>query len=156
MKIGIFCCGNYILGDDGFGIHVLRELQKKNLPENCKLFDVGLSGWNLLSYIHDFDKVIILDAINFIEEEGRLHRLGLEDMEKADESAFSTHRMGLNEILVLENFDSIGKLPDILFIGAEIKLNNHFTDLLSPSVREAVFNALEMVLAEVDREVISR
>lgn len=153
MKLGIFCCGNLILGDDGFGIHVLRNLQKINLPPNVELFDVGLSGWNLLTYINDFDKVIIVDSINTLGNIGKIHRLHLDDLEKSV-SVFSTHRMGLNEILILQNFQTENKIPELLFIGAEIQLSNYYTDSLTPELGLAVEEAVEIILMEINQDVV--
>jgi hydrogenase maturation protease len=153
MKLGIFCCGNLILGDDGFGIHVLRKLQKRSLPDYVHLFDVGLSGWNLLTYLGEYDKAIIIDAINYLGNVGRIHRLHLEDLEKSV-STFSTHRMGLNEILILQNFQTMNKIPELLFIGAEIQLRDFYTDILSKELLLAVEEAVKIILTEINQEVV--
>ena len=45
----ILGCGNILFGDDGFGPHVAKELQKNyNLPENVGVINAGSSVRNIL------------------------------------------------------------------------------------------------------------
>lgn len=64
MRAVILCCGNILAAADGFGIHVLDELRKRNLPKNVELIDGGTGGLDILNYIENADKVIIVDAVS--------------------------------------------------------------------------------------------
>ena len=54
----IICFGNLWRGDDGFGIHVFRELNKGCvLPKHVKVFEGGVAGLQALPYFEDCRKL---------------------------------------------------------------------------------------------------
>ena len=46
MVLGI---GNIIMGDEGFGLHVIRRLKEIGMPESIVLEEGGVGGFNLLN-----------------------------------------------------------------------------------------------------------
>lgn len=54
--------GNLLLTDEGVGIHVIRTLEKETLPPHVKLMDGGTGGLHLISWIQDYDRIIMIDA----------------------------------------------------------------------------------------------
>ena len=54
--------GNLLLKDEGVGIHVIRTLEKEELPSNVSLMDGGTGGLHLISWIQDYDRIIMVDA----------------------------------------------------------------------------------------------
>ena len=62
-KIVVMGVGNYILTDEGVGIHVIKELEKMQWPENVEIYDCGTTG--ILSF-HKFVEADILIAIDSI------------------------------------------------------------------------------------------
>ncbi|MBE3050465.1 hydrogenase maturation protease, partial [Candidatus Bathyarchaeota archaeon] len=54
--------GNPILSDDGVGIHVARELKKREMP-GVDVEELAASGLELLDVVRGYDKVVIIDAI---------------------------------------------------------------------------------------------
>ena len=54
MKTLILGVGNLLLKDEGVGIHVIRALENKNLPDNVDLMDGGTGGLHLLSWLQEY------------------------------------------------------------------------------------------------------
>ncbi|WP_455621224.1 HyaD/HybD family hydrogenase maturation endopeptidase [Parabacteroides sp.] len=54
--------GNLLLKDEGVGIHVIKALEKENLPAHVHLMDGGTGGLHLLSWLQGYDRLIMIDA----------------------------------------------------------------------------------------------
>ena len=54
--------GNVIMGDEGVGVHVVRALEKLQLPPGVECLDGGTGGFILLEPLQNADRVILIDA----------------------------------------------------------------------------------------------
>jgi hydrogenase maturation protease len=55
--------GNIFLGDDGFGVEVVRQLAGRSLPEGVTVADYGIRGYDLAYALLDRpDQTILVDA----------------------------------------------------------------------------------------------
>jgi len=55
--------GNIFLGDDGFGVEVVRRLMDRNLPEEVRTVDFGIRGLDLVYALQDgYETTILIDA----------------------------------------------------------------------------------------------
>ncbi len=55
--------GNIFLGDDGFGVEVVRRLAACNLPEAVRVVDFGIRGLDLAYALQDgYETTILIDA----------------------------------------------------------------------------------------------
>jgi len=54
--------GNTLLGDDGAGVHVARQLQDAGLTEGVRVLDAGTLGFALLPEVQDCGALIVVDA----------------------------------------------------------------------------------------------
>ncbi len=70
LKEVVFGCGNILLGDDGFGPQVIKELQENySLPDTVDLLDVGTG---VREFLFDYllsknglpNHLIVVDAVN--------------------------------------------------------------------------------------------
>ena len=56
--------GNIFLGDDAFGVEVVRALAKRPLPAGVSVVDYGIRGFDLAYALLDpWDVVVIVDAL---------------------------------------------------------------------------------------------
>ena len=136
------------MGDDGFGFYVLEVLKRKELPDHVELIDAGTGGLNLLSFMENADKVIIIDAVSSGSEVGEICRFTYKDLPDPASMYFSLHELGLVDVL------KIGKkvmsiTEDIIIIGVEIERTKNITIGLTTKVNEAVPKVVEMVLDEL-------
>ncbi|PHR27880.1 MAG: hydrogenase maturation endopeptidase [Desulfotalea sp.] len=100
-KIGIAGVGNYILADEGFGVHVVHYLEKHyDFPENVDLQDVGTAGIYMAPFLEECDLVFIVDVVDMEGEPGSFHYFGLDDVKAGNfQLRMSPHQLGLLEIL---------------------------------------------------------
>lgn len=54
--------GNVIMGDEGIGVHVVRALEKVQLPQNVECLDGGTGGFVLLEPLQAAGHIILIDA----------------------------------------------------------------------------------------------
>jgi hydrogenase maturation protease len=115
--------GNIFLGDDAFGVEVVRRLSARELPKNVRVSDFGIRGYDLAYALLDgYDTTILVDASPRGEPAGTLyviepdvcHTVTPEDQQNAIEA----HSM--NPLNVLRLAASMGgPLKRVLLVGCE-------------------------------------
>ncbi len=102
-KIGILGVGNLLLGDEGFGVHVVNRLQEEyRFPANVELLDGGTAGIMLSPFIEDKDILFVIDVVSLDAEPGSIHLFNHEDVCSGTiQTRMSPHQVGLLEILDL-------------------------------------------------------
>gem|GEM_PF-876560 len=150
-RIHIICFGNLWFGDDGFGIHVYRQLAKRALPQHIKLFDASLLGMGALNCFEDCEKAIVVDAIDYMGNAGKVHRQDIKDIKPAAAHYNTTHNLGINHLLQLLPIIFENKTPPtILIYAAEIaKLPENFSDQLSHPMQNAVGKTVQLIKQEI-------
>jgi hydrogenase maturation protease len=57
--------GNVLLGDDGFGVAVVRRMAEGPLPEGAELLEVGIGGMELVyALMNGCGRLVIVDAVH--------------------------------------------------------------------------------------------
>ena len=145
MKTLILGVGNPILSDDGVGIHVARELGKKGLPE-VHVEELAASGLELLDVVLDFDKVIIIDAIQTTNGvPGQIHVLEERDFEKSVHGS-SPHGVNIATALALGRKVVPERMPKkVVFIAVEAEDLINVKEQLTPKVQAALPRIVKMV-----------
>ena len=139
MKTGIIGVGNPLRRDDGIGIVLLEKLiEKKNdLPSDIEFVDGGTGGMNLLHMLALFDRVLIIDAVNFDSKPGTSKLFKSEDVcSKKSSINISTHESDVLKIINLSK--ELGEIPDELFIFGVQPKDASSGDNLSPELQKAV------------------
>src|SRR5262245_28140847 len=63
VPVVVLGMGNLLRRDEGLGIHALRGLQERYaLPASVRAVDGGTLGLDLLCYLEEADRVLVLDA----------------------------------------------------------------------------------------------
>ena len=103
--------GNIFLGDDAFGVEVVRAMAAKQFPNRVSVVDYGIRGFDLAYALLDpWDAVVIIDALPRGGSPGTLYMLepdlaGLRDS-LPDESMINPH--GMDPVRVLQFAFSMG------------------------------------------------
>jgi hydrogenase maturation protease len=149
QQIGILGVGNLLLGDEGFGVHVLRRLQEQyRFPENVELLDGGTSGIMLAPFIESKDALLVIDVVNLAEEPGTIHVYENRDVRAGNiQTRMSPHQVGLLEILDLCRLR--GNAPDWIEMITVVPADLSTRIGLSPALEQAVEPVIEMVLQRV-------
>lgn len=136
--------GNVLMKDEGAGIRVIEELARRNvLPEEVDLLDGGTAGYDLLSYLKNRRKIIIIDALKIDDCPGSVYRIRPEWlMDKP--MGFSLHEVGIME--VIRTLRMLGENPDIEIVGIVPEDISTMEMSLSGPVSRAIVRAADCVI----------
>ncbi len=115
--------GNIFLGDDGFGVEVVRRLAQRKLPAGVRVADFGIRGFDLAYALQDgYKTTILVDAFPHGQEPGTISLIEPDlqtfGSEEAPQSGVDTH--GMNPMNVLRMAASMGApLKGIMLVGCE-------------------------------------
>ena len=139
--------GNLLLKDDGVGIHVLRRLEKLELPGEVTLLDAGTGIHRLLEEFSRFDRLIVLDCVQAGAEPGAVFRFRPEDVRESRGVTTSLHQMGLLEILEMARL--LDRLPETVIIGIQPGDASPWGEELTPEVEARLDRVVQIVLEEL-------
>jgi hydrogenase maturation protease len=155
--------GNIFLGDDGFGVEVVRRLAGRDLPEGVEVADFGIRGMDLAYALQDdYEAVVFVDATPRGERPGTVYLIEPE-IEEDGEVTLDTH--GMDPVKVIKLSRALGARPTrTLVVGCEPQVvvsGEDYDDMLmelSEPVRAGVEEAVRLVVSlveEIDKEVRS-
>jgi hydrogenase maturation protease len=147
--------GNIFLGDDGFGVEVVKRLAGRELPEGVEVADFGIRGMDLAYALQDdYEAVIFVDAIRRGEEPGTVYLLEPE-IDEAGEVALDTH--GMDPVKVIQLARALGAKPArTLVVGCEpeVIVSGEHYEPVRAGVEEAA-ELVESLVEEINKEVKS-
>ena len=138
--------GNFLYGDEGIGVHVIQEMENRELPNHVELLDIGTSTMDLFSYLEGTRKVIVIDAMKAGGNPGSIYRCKPEDLIPKDERPISLHEIGLLESLAMAK--KTGMEIETVVIGVEPKVMDWGVEL-SEEVKDKIPLIIDVVLKEV-------
>lgn len=151
MVVGI---GNYILQDEGVGVHVVNHLKEMDLPEQVSLVDGGTHSYDLVDFFCQADIIIVVDALKAGGEPGTIYRAPLEDLGlKTDENSTSLHQMSFIEAVQMVNL--LGHHPQITVFGVEPKTIDWGLEL-TPEIAAKLPRLVELVTEEIQNHIASQ
>ena len=148
--------GNIFLGDDGFGIEVVKRLAGRGLPEGVEVVDFGIRGMDLAYALQDdYELVVFVDATPRGGEPGTVYLI---EPEIEEDGAVSLDTHGMDPVKVIRLARALGARPTrTLVVGCEPKViprrrggseTHPYDDMLmelSEPVRAAVEEAAKLV-----------
>jgi hydrogenase maturation protease len=146
-KIIILGIGNLVLKDEGVGVHAVKELENRNLPQGVEAIDGGTATMDLLSVIHESEKIIVIDALSSGGEPGTIYRCFPEDLMDADERPLSLHQVDLLDVLLMAR--QLGGNANVVIIGVEPEEISYGMEL-TPKVEAAVPKVIQAVFKELE------
>ena len=134
--------GNLLLKDEGVGIHVIQPLEKEELPPNVSLMDGGTGGLHLISWIQDYNRIIMVDATLDHNPPGTI-RLIRPRYATDFPPLMSAHEIGLRDMI--DAMILTEKLPDIQLIVVSAEDISEVGMDLTPVVQAAVPKVVKMI-----------
>lgn len=148
MKILVLGLGNALMTDDAFGVHAVRELERRHLfPAGVEVLDGGTLGLDLLPRIEEVDRLLIIDVLEMGEPAGTVFRLVGEEVPRAFANKLSVHQMGLQDLLAVAELR--GHLPAELVVWGVQPADIEMGLELSPAVSAAMEQVLSGVVEEL-------
>ncbi len=153
MKVLVAGVGNIFLGDDGFGVEVVKQLDTSGLPSGVKVADFGIRGVHLSYELLDgYDALVLIDAMPMGEQPGTV-AIVEPDLSEVAPAAMDAHSMQPAVVLGLLA-DLGGSVPRVVIVGCEpLTLDEGIG--LSPPVAAAVVPATAAVRQVLDALFVS-
>lgn len=149
-KILVLGIGNVLLGDEGVGVHIVRELQKLDWDENIKCLDGGTGGLILLEPMQNADHVIIIDATIDGAPVGTVRRLSPK-FSKDYPVSLTAHDIGLKDLL--DTFYLTDKIPQVTLFAVSIApLQEGLSVDLSQGMKKKIKQIKDLVVEEIDKQ----
>src|SRR5262245_38041928 len=148
-RILIAGVGNIFLGDDAFGVEVVRRLASRALPEGVRVADFGIRGFDLAFALLDaYDLAVLVDATPRGGHPGTLYVIEPEPEPSGTENVpVETHGMNLENVLRLVRSLG-GSPPPLRVVGCEPATFGSEEEPalgLSPPVGAAVDEAVRLI-----------
>jgi hydrogenase maturation protease len=113
--------GNIFLGDDAFGVEVVRRLAARNLPAQARVVDFGIRGLDLAYALQDgYETTILIDAFPHGQPPGTVSIVepDINEINAQPDSLVEAHSM--HPLAVLRMAAGMnGSLHRVLLVGCE-------------------------------------
>jgi hydrogenase maturation protease len=123
--------GNLVHTDDGLGIHAIQRLQgDARVPEDVALIDGGTFGLELLAYLENCSRLLLLDAVDVGQAPGTLVRMTGAELCGIPGGA-SVHQLGVADLLA--TLPLVSDIPrDIVLLGVQPSSTEWSAELSGP------------------------
>ncbi len=147
MILGV---GNILFTDEGFGIYVVEELEKRYVfPENVSIVDGGVLGVLLLGVMSQADHLIVVDVMRNKGEAGDIYRLEGDEIPERIRAKNSLHQIDFLEALTL--CQALDKVPEAVILGVEPEDIRTLSTEMTPTIGAKMDTVIDMVLNELAR-----
>jgi len=142
--------GNLVMSDDGIGVLVVQKLQREyRLPSEVSVMDGGTLGLDILPYLENIERLIVVDALETGKAPGSRIRLMGDEIPLALETKLSPHQMGLKDLLTVSML--MGHAPrEMVMIGVQpgsIEMGTELTPVVEAQLEPMLEDILETLKA---------
>jgi len=145
-RILILGIGNYLMGDEGVGVHLANRLLEGDLPPGVDVIDGGTGGFHLLEYFENYRDVILVDATLDNYPAGSI-RLIKPRFAVDFPPAMSTHDIGLKDLV--SALQLLGKMPAIHLYVVSIKSLQQQGIELTEEIENALNPLIEKIKIQI-------
>ena len=151
MKTIVLGIGNPLLGDDGVGVHVARQLRTRISHPLITIDESYTGGMNLLDLIRGYDRAILIDTVHKKEQSiGTIDRYDLSDLPTTH--SCNPHDTSLSEAIMLARNLGDKDIPNEIIIYG-ISLQKHcrvFTEQLSHPIQTAIPKTIDLIITDLE------
>jgi len=142
MNTLVLGVGNILLKDEGVGIHVIHALEKEALPSGIRLMDGGTGGFHLVSWLEQYEHIIMIDATLDDSPPGTI-RVIKPRYASDFPPLMSAHEIGLRDMMSV--MELTGTMPEIDLVVISVKDISEVGIELSPEINAAVSHVIKKV-----------
>jgi hydrogenase maturation protease len=139
--------GNVLLQDEGVGVHAVQQLEQRyDMPAEVRVLDGGTMGLDLLPFLEEAERLLIIDAVDAEHPPGTIIRLVNDDVPSVLQHKLSPHHVGVADMLAAARLQGclpgqvvlIGIQPHSLEVGMELSstLSARMPDILRAIITE--------------------
>ena len=123
--------GNLLMGDEGFGIHVVRRLKEVELPSYVRVEEGGVGGFNLLGYLEGVQRLIVVDVMMLPSPPGEIKLVKPSpELAEPGKVILSFHQVGVLDLVQM--WSLIGYEPETIFLVTRPQKIEWSTELSPP------------------------
>ncbi len=149
-RILILGIGNFLMGDEGIGVHIAQRMEKMDLPQGVAALDGGTGGFGLMGVFDAYDHIIIIDATMDGQPAGTI-RVTYPRFASDFPRTLSVHDVGLKDMIdALYLTKAADEMPRLYLITVSIEKIVPMTVDLSPPVAAAIEKGIRTALRLVD------
>jgi hydrogenase maturation protease len=143
MNVLVAGIGNVFLGDDGFGVEVIKHIAPDSVPAGTTIADFGIRGVHLAYELLDgYDVLVLVDAMQLNEPPGTV-AIFEPDVDAIDPAGVDAHSMSPAVVLGLLAGMG-GRVPRVVVVGCQPLTLAEGMNLSEP-VSAAVMPAVETI-----------
>ncbi len=142
-RILILGIGNYLMGDEGVGVHTIHALSKIDLPKNVDIMDGGTGSFDLMPILSQYPLVIFVDATMDGRAAGTIDVI-YPKFAADFPSVLSAHDVGLKDMIEALEFQN--QLPEIILVTVSISEMIPMTINLTQKVQSNIKNVEHKIL----------
>lgn len=145
-RILILGIGNLLMGDEGVGVHLVKKLEKMDLPTGVECLDGGTGSFQLIREIMNSREVVLVDATIDGLPPGTIRKL-TPRFSKEFPRSLTAHDLGLKDLLDAAYL--LGTPPPITLFAVSIAPLQEVTTELTPQIEAILPDLKSRILKEV-------
>jgi len=138
--------GNVLMGDEGVGVYVVRELAERALPEGVQCLDGGTGGFVLLEPLESAERIVIIDATADEQAPGTVTRT-TPRFSSDYPPTLTAHDIGVKDLL--DAFYIGGGAPEVSLYAITINPQQPIRMGLSSAAAAGAAMAVEQIATEL-------
>lgn len=146
LKTLVLGLGNVIMGDEGVGVHVVRDLEKRSLPAGVECLDGGTGGFVLLEPLQQADRILLIDATSDDNPIGTVTRT-TPKFSSEYPPTLTAHDIGVKDLL--DAFYMQGGSRDVILYAITIDPRQSISMDLSECVLRAADETVRRIMEEL-------
>jgi hydrogenase maturation protease len=139
--------GNVLMGDEGIGVYVVREIEKHLLPPGVECLDGGTGGFTLLEPLENAARIILIDAASDGNPVGAVTRT-TPRFSRDYPPTLTAHDVGMKDLL--DMFYVQGGHHEIILYAISIDPRQPIRMSLSAIAENAAAEAEKLIVAELE------
>jgi hydrogenase maturation protease len=140
--------GNTLMGDEGVGVHVVRDLENRVLPAGVGCLDGGTGGFVLLEPLQNADRIVMIDAAADGNPVGTITRI-TPRFSSEYPPTLTAHDVGVKDLLDI--FYILGGDCEVVLFAITIDPHQPITLSMSPRIAKAASDVVELIVTELER-----
>ena len=140
--------GNVVHSDDGAGVQAFQMLRDTGkVPESVSMVEGGTLGLELISYLQNARRIILLDAVEAGAEPGATFRFEADDL-RGMSGSWNVHQLGVGDLL--NALSLIAPAPqEIVLLGVQPE-STAWGTTCTERIRQALPKLVQAALDQLD------
>jgi len=152
--------GNILMKDERLGVYVVNTVKERyDCPSDLEIIDGGTLGLDLLPLFEQYDRIVIVDAVNFGREPGYIGILEDDQIPAVIFSKLSVHQIGLADLVSAARLKGI--MPSKLCVigmqpsSVDFSFGLEMSDVVNANIEKLIDVTIDK-LKELELECVLR